>query len=77
MNGCQWVGPDQDPQKNYPMQYCGATTVEGKNYCHEHYFRVYQKGTSINGKRMTKVIEKEIEEIENLREIAEMEESDV
>jgi hypothetical protein len=74
MQGCQWVGPDQDPARDYPMKYCGAQTVEGKHYCHEHYFRVYQKGTSVNGKRISKMIEKEIEEFQKLEEIAEIEE---
>jgi hypothetical protein len=76
MVGCQWVGPDQDPIKNYPMHYCGAKTIEGKNYCHDHYFRVYQKGTSVNGKRITKMIEKEIEELKVAEEINEVEEMD-
>jgi hypothetical protein len=73
MVGCQWVGPEQDPIRNYPMKYCGAPTVEGKHYCHEHYFRVYQKGTSVNGKRASKLIEREILERQTLEEIAEME----
>ena len=76
MVGCQWIGPEQDPLRDYPIKYCGARTVEGKNYCHEHYFRVYQKGTSVNGKRASKLIERELEEFQKAQEIAELEEMD-
>ena len=76
MSGCQWVGPEQDPITNYPMKYCGGTVVSGKLYCHEHYFRVYQKGTSVNGKRVSKMIEKEIEELKAIEEVAAIEEMD-
>lgn len=75
MEGCQWIGPEQDPLRNYPIKYCGARTVTGKLYCHDHYFRVYQKGTSVNGKRISKLIEKEIEEARLQEEINEMEDA--
>lgn len=73
MEGCQWVGPDQDPITSYPMEYCGAPVVEGKSYCHDHYFRVYQKGTSINGKRASKMIERELNDLQRFEEMIEME----
>lgn len=72
MAECQWIGPEQDPRVDQ-IHYCGANTVMGKSYCHEHYFRVYQKGTSVNGKRASKTIEKELAEIERLREVEEIE----
>jgi hypothetical protein len=59
------------------MQYCGATVITGKSYCHDHYFRVYQKGTSVNGKKVSKLIEREIEELKTAEELAAMEEEDV
>jgi hypothetical protein len=34
--------------------------IEGKSYCHDHYWRVYQKGTAIAGKRKERAIEAEI-----------------
>jgi len=71
--GCQWVGPEQDPLTGYPMSYCGKPNVGGKNYCHEHYFRVYAKETSVNGKRISRQIEKEIQELQQQQEINEME----
>ena len=72
---CQWVGPEQDPQRNYPLDYCGKPNLNGKNYCHEHYFRVYDKGTSVNGRRASKAIQKEIEEIQAAEELAKLEEA--
>lgn len=57
---CQFIGPDQDPLKHHPIHYCGAKVIEGKSYCHEHYYRVYQKGTAIAGRRKEQAIEKEI-----------------
>ena len=72
MSGCQYIGKDQDPRKG-PVTYCGAKTVEGKSYCHEHYYVVYQKGTSVNGKRREKAVEKEIAELKRQQEIEEME----
>jgi hypothetical protein len=51
--------------------------ITGKSYCHDHYFRVYQKGTSVNGKKVSKLIEREIEELKTAEELAAMEEEDV
>ena len=76
MAGCQYIGPDQDPLKHHPIKYCGARVIEGKNYCHDHYYVVYQKGTAIAGRRKEKAIEQEIEELKRLQE-ADMEEENV
>ena len=72
MQGCQYIGPEQDPRKG-PVTYCGAKTIDGKSYCHEHYYVVYQKGTAIAGRRKERAIEKEIEDLKRLQEIDEME----
>lgn len=61
-NGCQFIGAEQDPLKHWPIKMCGCKTLKGKAYCGEHYWQVYDKGTSVNGKRKSRAIEKEIEE---------------
>ena len=68
MSGCLWIGPDQDPRKG-PVTYCGKPTLEGKHYCHEHYWRVYAKGTTINGRRKEKAIDAEIAELKRLEDL--------
>ena len=68
--GCQWIGPDQDPQIHHPIKYCGALPLwPGRNYCEEHVWRVYQKGTAVGVSRKNKVIEKELAELKRLEEI--------
>ena len=62
-DGCQYIGPDQDPLKNWPIKYCGCKTLSGKAYCGEHYWVVYEKGTSVNGKRKEKALVKEFEQL--------------
>ena len=69
---CQYIGPEQDPRRG-PVTYCGKPTVEGKSYCHDHYYVVYQKGTSVNGKRRERDIEREIEALKRQQEIEEAE----
>ena len=67
--GCQWVGPEQDPQKA-PLQFCGQVPLwPGRSYCKEHVWRVYQKGTSMGTSRKNKAIEKELAELKRLEEI--------
>jgi hypothetical protein len=66
---CQYIGPDQDPLKDWPIKYCGCKTLEGKAYCADHYYVVYAKGTSVNGKRKEKEVEKEIEELKRQQEL--------
>ena len=75
--GCQYIGPEQDPLRDYPIKYCGAKTVEGRSYCHEHYWRVYARGTSINGRRREKEIERELEELKAAQDLDEEELEDV
>ena len=72
MQGCQYIGAEQDPRRG-PVTYCGAKTIEGKSYCHEHYYVVYQKGTAIAGRRKEKQIESEIEALKKQQELDEVE----
>jgi hypothetical protein len=72
-DGCQYIGPEQDPQRDFPVKTCGCKTLEKKAYCADHYWVVYNKGTSVNGKRKSKAIEKEIEELAKEAELEELE----
>ena len=73
MAGCQYLGPEYDPHRHRgATPFCGAETIRGKNYCHEHYYVVYKKGSS-NLKNNTKAIEAEIAELKRLQEIEEIE----
>ena len=45
---CQYIGPEADQQRLQPT--CCAAAVQGKSYCAEHLWLVYQKGTAL-GKR--------------------------
>ena len=72
--GCQYLGPAYDSRKHRgETPYCGAAVVAGKSYCHEHYYVVYQKGTSVNGRRREKEVEKEIADLKRQQEIEEIE----
>jgi hypothetical protein len=65
-DGCQWIGPDQDPRLG-PVHYCGNKPLwPGRNYCEDHVWRVYQKGTGIGVSRKNKAIEKELALIKEL-----------
>jgi hypothetical protein len=66
ITGCQYIGPEQ---KEYPFHMCGHTTITGKVYCGEHFYKVYQKGTSVNGKRKERAVENEIAELKRQQEI--------
>ena len=71
MSGCQYIGPEQT---RAPFTHCGARSLEGKNYCAEHYHQMYKKGSSNTGARkMEKLIEKELAELKLQQEIEEME----
>ncbi len=63
---CQYIGPEQ---KEYPFTMCGHATITGKNYCGEHFYKVYQKGTSVNGKRKERAVENEIAALARQQEI--------
>ena len=76
MQGCQYIGAEQDPQKG-PVTYCGKTPLwPGRSYCEEHVWRVYQKGTAVGMSRKNRAIEKELEDLKRLQEIDEMESYD-
>lgn len=76
MCGCQYLGPEFDPRtwdySKGATPYCGKPVIEGKSYCHDHYWRVYQKGTSVNGRRKERAIEQEIEELKKQQEVDEV-----
>jgi hypothetical protein len=46
IQGCQWIGEEQDPQVHSHIKYCGCETLPGKSYCAEHYPRVYVVGSA-------------------------------
>lgn len=68
-DGCQFIGPEQDPLRNWPIKMCGCKTIKGKAYCGEHYWTVYDRGTAIAGKRKAKSIDAEIEELKREQEL--------
>jgi hypothetical protein len=68
-DSCQYIGPEQDPLRNWPITMCGCKTIKGKAYCGEHYWKVYDKGTAIAGKRKAKSIDAEIEELKREQEL--------
>lgn len=72
---CQFIGSEQ---REWPFTMCGQKSIEGKSYCAEHYHVMYKKGSSNTGARkMEKLIEKELAELELMRLIAEQENDNV
>lgn len=75
MSACTYLGPEFDPRTwdyfNKPTPYCGCQTLEGKNYCADHYYVVYKKGTAYAGKKAEKAIEAEIAELKRQQELEE------
>lgn len=72
---CQFIGAGQ---KEWPYTMCGQKSIEGKSYCAEHYHVMYKKGSSNTGARkMEKLIEKELAELELMKLIAEQENDNV
>lgn len=75
MGACTYLGKDFDPRTwdyaNKPTPYCGCQTLEGKNYCADHYYVVYKKGTAYAGKKAEKAIEAEIAELKRQQELEE------
>ena len=69
--GCQYLGPDQDPLRDWPVKYCCRPSFPGKSYCEDHVWLVYNRGSSVGNKRKIKEIEKELAEVKRLQEIAE------
>ena len=70
---CQYLGPEQDPLRDWPVKYCCKPTFPGKSYCEDHVWLVYNRGSSVGNKRKIKEIEKELAEVKRLQEIAEYE----
>jgi hypothetical protein len=68
---CQYLGPDQDPLRDWPVKYCCKPSFPGKSYCEDHVWLVYNRGSSVGNKRKIKEIEKELAEVKRLQEIAE------
>ena len=68
---CQYLGPDQDPLRDWPVKYCCKPSFPGKSYCEDHVWLVYNRGSSVGNKRKIKEIEKELAEVTRLQEIAE------
>ena len=69
---CQYLGPDQDPLRDWPVKYCCRPSFPGKSYCEEHIWTVYKKGTSTGNKRKLATIEKELAEIKLIEEVEEI-----
>jgi hypothetical protein len=68
---CQYIGAEQ---KEWPYTMCGQKSIDGKSYCAEHYHQMYRKGSSNTGaKKMEKLIEKELADLELQKLIAEQE----
>jgi len=42
MKTCTWIGRGEG---------CSHSTVDGRNYCEEHLWRVYQKGTHLTRRK--------------------------
>ena len=75
MLGCQYLGPEYDPRTHRgETPYCGSRVIEGKSYCHNHYYVIYKKGSAVAGRKKEKVIDAEIAQLELQRLIAEQEE---
>ena len=70
---CQYLGPEQDPLRDWPVKYCCKPSFPGKSYCEDHVWIVYNRGSSVGNKRKIKEIEKELAEVKRLQEIAEYE----
>ena len=70
---CEYIAKDQDPLTHWPVTMCGCATLQGKNYCADHYYVMYKKG-SANVKKVEKDIEKELKDIELAALIAAQEE---
>ena len=63
---CEYIGPEQ---KDWPYVFCGQKSITGKSY-----HKMYKKGSSATGaKKMEKLIEKELADLELQQLIAEQE----
>lgn len=73
MQGCQYIGPEQDPLRDWPIKYCGHKTIEGQSYCGDHYWKIYRKGSATAGRKREKEVDAEIAELKRLQELEEAE----
>jgi hypothetical protein len=64
--GCQWIGPDQDPMKHHPIKMCGCPVVEKTAYCEEHLARMYIGGVPKKKKTVVKKQQWEPGELEDM-----------
>ena len=48
---CQYIGPNQDPLRHWPIKFCGCKTIDNKSYCQEHLKVMYQKGTALRKRK--------------------------
>lgn len=55
---CQYIGPEQ---KNPPFKVCGCLALTGKRYCHDHLWKVYQRGTNVGSNRKVTAEERRFE----------------
>ena len=74
---CQYIGPDQDPRKHFPIHYCEEAVVPGKSYCEKHYDLMYIKGSAVTGKRKARQLEAELREAELAKLVEEQENDDI
>ena len=75
MHECQYIGPEQT---DHPFTMCGCRVLAGKNYCGDHYWTVYKKGSASAGRRNEKAIDQEIADFKRQQEVEEiMEMNDV
>lgn len=51
---CEWIGKGEG---------CQHPVVEGRSYCQDHLFLVYQQGTALGRRK------KDIKRVDNIREI--------
>lgn len=71
---CQYIGPEQDPVRDWPIKMCGNPSIHGKSYCAHHYPKVYMGGSAVTGNCKTaKLIEQELRELELAEQIADVE----
>jgi hypothetical protein len=59
---CAWIGEHTEPS-------CSLQALEGKSYCEQHQWRVYQQGTAVK-RRKDRVRYSNVRQIEELMEEA-------
>ena len=75
LSQCQWIGPEQTGP-TYLMS-CSCPSLEGRNYCSDHLYKVYQEGTALRKGRKDLRIANSVWDLEQLfREVVEELESE-